>query len=86
MLVMYGFDSCIMGEAGFIIPRLAIGVFVQFVCSYSTLPLYAIVAQMGSSFNKAMLRTTPPCSDSQCQVGCAETQSCWERDTSNLVT
>ncbi|KAL8487196.1 hypothetical protein ACS0TY_023750 [Phlomoides rotata] len=54
MLVMYGFDSCIMGEAGFIIPRLAIGVFVQFVCSYSTLPLYAIVAQMGSSFNKAI--------------------------------
>uniref|UniRef100_A0A803KTZ4 MLO-like protein n=1 Tax=Chenopodium quinoa TaxID=63459 RepID=A0A803KTZ4_CHEQI len=28
--------------------------FVQFVCSYSTLPLYAIVTQMGSSFNKAI--------------------------------
>ncbi|KAL4631744.1 hypothetical protein ACB092_04G001100 [Castanea dentata] len=52
--VQYGFDSCIMGEIGYIIPRLVIGVFVQFVCSYSTLPLYAIVTQMGSSFKKAI--------------------------------
>ncbi|KAL2487698.1 MLO-like protein 1 [Forsythia ovata] len=54
MLVLFGFDSCIMGQVGFIVPRLVIGVFVQFLCSYSTLPLYAIVAQMGSSFNKAI--------------------------------
>ncbi|XP_047980550.1 MLO-like protein 1 [Salvia hispanica] len=54
MFLMYGFDSCIMGEVGYVIPRLVIGVFVQFLCSYSTLPLYAIVAQMGSSFNKAI--------------------------------
>ncbi|CAA0838740.1 MLO-like protein 1 [Striga hermonthica] len=46
MLVMFGFDSCIMGKIGFIVPRLVIG--------YSTLPLYAIVAQMGSSFNSAI--------------------------------
>ncbi|KAM4113515.1 hypothetical protein ACJW30_04G001300 [Castanea mollissima] len=52
--VQYGFDLCIMGEIGYIIPRLVIGVFVQFVCSYSTLPLYAIVTQMGSSFKKAI--------------------------------
>ncbi|XP_060962345.1 MLO-like protein 1 [Cannabis sativa] len=52
--VQYGFDSCIMGQIGFIIPRLVIGVFVQFLCSYSTLPLYAIVTQMGSSFKKAI--------------------------------
>lgn len=62
MLVTFGFDSCIMGEAGFIIPRLVLGVFVQFLCSYSTLPLYAIVAQMGSSFNKAIF-------DDHIQVG-----------------
>ncbi|KAI3470261.1 hypothetical protein Pfo_026924 [Paulownia fortunei] len=54
MLVMFTFDSCIMGQFGYIIPRLIIGVVVQFLCSYSTLPLYAIVAQMGSSFNKAI--------------------------------
>ncbi|KAL2470068.1 MLO-like protein 1 [Abeliophyllum distichum] len=54
MLVLFNFDSCIMGEVGYIIPRLIIGVLVQFLCSYSTLPLYAIVAQMGSSFNSAI--------------------------------
>ncbi|XP_055820079.1 MLO-like protein 1 [Solanum dulcamara] len=48
----YHFNSCIMGQVGYIIPRLVIGVFVQFFCSYSTLPLYAIVTQMGSSFKK----------------------------------
>ncbi|KAL5542844.1 hypothetical protein UlMin_010554 [Ulmus minor] len=52
--VQYKFDSCMMGEIGFIIPRLVIGVFVQFLCSYGTLPLYAIVTQMGSSFKKAI--------------------------------
>ncbi|CAM8934091.1 unnamed protein product [Rhodiola kirilowii] len=54
ILVQYGFYSCIMGKVGFIIPRLIIGVFVQFLCSFSTLPLYAIVTQMGTSFNKAI--------------------------------
>ncbi|XVE55021.1 hypothetical protein DITRI_Ditri03aG0127600 [Diplodiscus trichospermus] len=52
--VQYGFNSCMMGQVGFIIPRLVIGVFVQFVCSYSTLPLYAFVTQMGSSYKKAI--------------------------------
>ncbi|XP_043706194.1 MLO-like protein 1 isoform X2 [Telopea speciosissima] len=52
--VQYGFDSCIMGQVGYIIPRLVIGVIIQVLCSYSTLPLYAIVTQMGSSFNKAI--------------------------------
>nr|GMC97526.1 MLO-like protein 1 [Ipomoea batatas] len=54
--VQYGFNSCIMGQVGYIIPRLVIGVFVQFLCSYSTLPLYAIVTQMGSSFKKAIFQ------------------------------
>ncbi|CAO2826463.1 unnamed protein product [Amaranthus hypochondriacus] len=52
--VQYGFDSCIMGEVRYIIPRLVIGVIIQVLCSYSTLPLYAIVTQMGSSFKKAI--------------------------------
>ncbi|KAK4789631.1 hypothetical protein SAY86_016935 [Trapa natans] len=54
ILVQYKFSSCIMGPVGFVIPRLVIGVLVQFLCSYSTLPLYAIVTQMGSSFKKAI--------------------------------
>ncbi|XP_048235886.1 MLO-like protein 1 isoform X2 [Ricinus communis] len=52
--VQYGFDSCIMGQVKYIVPRLIIGVFIQILCSYSTLPLYAIVTQMGSSFKKAI--------------------------------
>ncbi|KAL9259718.1 MLO-like protein [Drosera capensis] len=52
--VQYGFDSCIMGQIRYIVPRLIIGVFIQVLCSYSTLPLYAIVTQMGSSFKKAI--------------------------------
>ncbi|PIA32152.1 hypothetical protein AQUCO_04500030v1 [Aquilegia coerulea] len=54
ILVQYGFDSCIMGKVRYIVPRLVIGVFIQVLCSYSTLPLYAIVTQMGSSFKKAI--------------------------------
>ncbi|KAL4351883.1 hypothetical protein GQ457_06G016110 [Hibiscus cannabinus] len=52
--VQFGFESCLMGELPYIIPRLSLGMFIQVVCSYSTLPLYAIVTQMGSSFNKAI--------------------------------
>ncbi|KAK0589814.1 hypothetical protein LWI29_018831 [Acer saccharum] len=44
----YGFRSCIMEKLGYVIPRLVMGVMVQFLCSYSTLPLYALVTQMGS--------------------------------------
>ncbi|XVF06730.1 hypothetical protein REPUB_Repub06bG0075800 [Reevesia pubescens] len=60
--VQYGFNSCIMGQVRYIVPRLVIGVFIQVLCSYSTLPLYAIVTQMGSSFKKAIF-------DEHVQVG-----------------
>ncbi|CAN1140336.1 MLO-like protein 13 [Linum perenne] len=50
----YGFDSCIMEKLGYIVPRLIMGVIVQVLCSYSTLPLYALVSQMGSRFKKGM--------------------------------
>ncbi|GAA0140630.1 hypothetical protein LIER_01939 [Lithospermum erythrorhizon] len=52
--VQYGFDSCIMGQVRYIVPRLIIGVFIQVLCSYSTLPLYAIVTQMGTHFKKSI--------------------------------
>ncbi|XP_068654899.1 MLO-like protein 1 [Aristolochia californica] len=54
ILTTYGWDSCIMGQVRYIIPRLIIGVIIQILCSYSTLPLYAIVTQMGSYFKKAI--------------------------------
>ncbi|CAN4098643.1 unnamed protein product [Withania somnifera] len=54
ILFQFGFYSCIMGKYVFVIPRLIIGVFIQVLCSYSTLPLYAIVTQMGSHYKKSM--------------------------------
>ncbi|XP_073013569.1 MLO-like protein 1 [Typha latifolia] len=54
ILSTYGFNSCIMGRAEFVIPRIIISVFIQMLCSYSTLPLYAIVTQMGSSFKRTV--------------------------------
>ncbi|CAI9786136.1 unnamed protein product [Fraxinus pennsylvanica] len=50
----YGFKSCIIEELVFIIPRLVVGIIVQVLCSYSTLPLYALVTQMGSMFKKTV--------------------------------
>ncbi|XP_048227578.1 MLO-like protein 13 isoform X2 [Ricinus communis] len=50
----YGFRSCIMEKLGFIIPRLIMGLIVQVLCSYSTLPLYALVSQMGTNYKRSM--------------------------------
>ncbi|XP_071714108.1 MLO-like protein 1 [Rutidosis leptorrhynchoides] len=54
ILVQFGAESCIMGKMIYIVPRLIIGVFIQVLCSYSTLPLYALVTQMGSNFKKSI--------------------------------
>ncbi|WVZ74986.1 hypothetical protein U9M48_023097 [Paspalum notatum var. saurae] len=54
LLVIYGFKSCIMGKPAYVIARLVISVISQLLCGYSTLPLYALISQMGSSFKKAM--------------------------------
>ncbi|KAL6563557.1 MLO-like protein 1 [Orobanche gracilis] len=51
-----------MGKVGYIVPRLVIGVFIQVLCSYSTLPLYALVTQMGTRFKKSIF-------DEHVQVG-----------------
>lgn len=47
VLVTYGFNSCIMEQKAYAISRLVIGLIIQVVCSYITLPLYAIVTHMG---------------------------------------
>ncbi|XP_031383318.1 MLO-like protein 13 isoform X1 [Punica granatum] len=54
ILCTYGFHSCMMEKYGYIIPRLIMGVLVQVLCSYSTLPLYVLVTQMGSKFKQGM--------------------------------
>uniref|UniRef100_A0A0D9VH74 MLO-like protein n=1 Tax=Leersia perrieri TaxID=77586 RepID=A0A0D9VH74_9ORYZ len=54
LMVTHEFKPCIMGNKGYVIARLVISVISQLICGYSTLPLYAIVSHMGSSFKKAI--------------------------------
>lgn len=44
----FGFRSCFHHRLEDIIIRITMGVVIQFLCSYVTLPLYALVTQMGS--------------------------------------
>ncbi|KAL6652670.1 hypothetical protein ACP70R_011595 [Stipagrostis hirtigluma subsp. patula] len=53
-LATFGINSCMMDGLGYSISRIVICVFVEVLCSYSTLPLYAIVTHMGSSFKSAV--------------------------------
>lgn len=53
-LATFGFNSCIMDRLGYNVSRIVICALVQVLCSYSTLPLYAIVSHMGSSFKSAV--------------------------------
>ncbi|KAF8413814.1 hypothetical protein HHK36_001807 [Tetracentron sinense] len=50
----FGFRSCFHRTTEDIIIRIAIGVLVQFLCGYVTLPLYALVTQMGSSMKTSV--------------------------------
>ncbi|KAH7841421.1 hypothetical protein Vadar_029674 [Vaccinium darrowii] len=45
----FGFRSCFHRRLEDIIIRLSMGVVIQVLCSYVTLPLYALVTQMGST-------------------------------------
>ncbi|KAJ1271171.1 hypothetical protein BS78_06G108400 [Paspalum vaginatum] len=58
-LAMFGINSCIMDRRGYSISRIVVCVVVQVLCSYSTLPLYAIVSHMGSSFKSAVFARRP---------------------------
>ncbi|KAK4857675.1 hypothetical protein QYF36_004378 [Acer negundo] len=50
----FGLRSCFHQETEEIVIRLVLGVVVHILCAYVTLPLYALVTQMGSSMNKAV--------------------------------
>ncbi|KAG5529940.1 hypothetical protein RHGRI_030348 [Rhododendron griersonianum] len=50
----YGIDSCFHDNLKFVIGKIALGVGVLLLCSYITLPLYALVAQMGSHMKKSI--------------------------------
>ncbi|KAI9076128.1 hypothetical protein K1719_041826 [Acacia pycnantha] len=47
--LQFGWKSCFHSQKEDVIIRITMGVFVQILCSYVTLPLYALVTQMGSS-------------------------------------
>ncbi|GFY93342.1 seven transmembrane MLO family protein [Actinidia rufa] len=53
--IQFGFNSCYHEHLVIIITRLVLAVSVQVICSYITLPLYALVTQMGSEFKSKVL-------------------------------
>ncbi|XP_043709469.1 MLO-like protein 3 [Telopea speciosissima] len=51
----FGINSCYHEYIEITITRVVLAVIVQVICSYITLPLYALVTQMGSHFKSAVL-------------------------------
>ncbi|KAK1693613.1 hypothetical protein QYE76_010310 [Lolium multiflorum] len=54
ILYEYGMDSCFNDSKQFVFMRLCLGAVVQVLCSYVTLPLYALVSQMGSTMKQSI--------------------------------
>ncbi|KAJ8629313.1 hypothetical protein MRB53_022636 [Persea americana] len=50
----FGLTSCFHENLAAIVTRVIMGVALQFLCSYITFPLYALVTQMGSHMKKAI--------------------------------
>ncbi|XP_048128985.1 MLO protein homolog 1-like [Rhodamnia argentea] len=50
----FGMNSCFHKRVVEVFTRVFLGVVLQFVCSYITFPLYALVTQMGSHMKKAI--------------------------------
>lgn len=50
----FGWRSCFHENVGAILTRVLLGLALQFLCSYITFPLYALVTQMGSHMKKAI--------------------------------
>ncbi|KAK1416765.1 hypothetical protein QVD17_25881 [Tagetes erecta] len=51
----FGYDSCFIKNHLLVYMRLILGFVGQFLCSYSTLPLYALVTQMGTNYKAALI-------------------------------
>ncbi|PIN09895.1 hypothetical protein CDL12_17520 [Handroanthus impetiginosus] len=50
----FGLKSCFHDNFGLVIAKIGVGVGVLFLCSYITLPLYALFTQMGSHMKKSI--------------------------------
>ncbi|KVH90787.1 Mlo-related protein [Cynara cardunculus var. scolymus] len=53
--LQFGINSCFHENTTIVVTRVILAVVVQVICSYITLPLYALVIQMGSQFKSAVL-------------------------------
>ncbi|KAI9154435.1 hypothetical protein LWI28_026271 [Acer negundo] len=53
--VQFGVDSCYHEHRAITLTRVVLAIVVQVLCSYITLPLYALVTQMGSQFKSKIL-------------------------------
>nr|GMD67185.1 MLO-like protein 3 [Ipomoea batatas] len=53
--LQFGIRSCYHENVEKIVIRVVLAVMVQILCSYITLPLYALVTQMGSHYKRALL-------------------------------
>ncbi|OVA00579.1 Mlo-related protein [Macleaya cordata] len=51
----FGYRSCFLENHWLVYIRLILGFAGQFLCSYSTLPLYALVTQMGTNYKAALI-------------------------------
>ncbi|KAK3199020.1 hypothetical protein Dsin_022435 [Dipteronia sinensis] len=51
----FGYNSCFIHNHFLVYIRLILGFAGQFLCSYSTLPLYALVTQMGTNYKAALI-------------------------------
>lgn len=51
----FGYNSCFITNHTLVYLRLIMGFAGQFLCSYSTLPLYALVTQMGTNYKAALI-------------------------------
>ncbi|XP_024384762.1 MLO-like protein 15 isoform X1 [Physcomitrium patens] len=56
-MVTYGYSSCLVGKTWMVVVRILVGFFLQVLCSISTLPLYALVTQLGSNMKLTVFRS-----------------------------
>ncbi|KNA23019.1 hypothetical protein SOVF_028620 [Spinacia oleracea] len=54
ILYEFGLQSCFHDRHIFVLVKIVIGICAMVLCSYSTLPVYALVTQMGSNMKKSI--------------------------------
>ncbi|KAF8039806.1 hypothetical protein BT93_B2115 [Corymbia citriodora subsp. variegata] len=81
--LQFGIKSCYHEHIEIIIIRAVLAVTVQVLCSYITLPLYALVTQMGSQFKSAVLEEQTASVIKQWHAGVREKRKKQKGDASN---